>query len=137
MEKITTVADLRNAIQQLEYKQTNEWTLLKAEVLNVSENLKPLNLIKNTFKEATSSSEFKDSLLGSTVGLAAGYLSKSLFVGASTNPIKNVLGGLIQLGISTIVAKNPETIKMLADSALSLLNKKQENKVENQNEHSG
>ena len=125
MKKITTIAELKSAIQELENKQANEWCLLKEQLSTISENLKPLNLIKNTFKEFTSSAGFKDNLLGNIVGLAAGYLSKGLIVGATHNPIKKLVGALLQLEVTTAVSKNPETIKSLAGIILNLFKKKE------------
>lgn len=134
MEKITTVAELKSAIQELENKQAQEWPLLKEQFRTTSESLKPLNLIKSAFKDVTASSGIKDTLLGATVGLTAGYLSKTLIVGASQNPFKKLLGDLLQLGVSTIVSKNPEAIKSLAEGLLNFVGKKEENNIEHSDE---
>jgi len=136
MQKITTVADLKSAIEQLKYKQASEWSLLKEQFHHTYESLKPLNILKSTFREATSSPDFKGDLLGTTMGLTAGYLSKALIVGVSHNPIKKLLGTLLQLGISTVVSKNSESIKLLADSIVNFFKKKKETKVEIFNDHS-
>ena len=130
MQKITTAAELKIAIQQLEYKQAEEWPLLKEQFLLTYEGLKPLNLIKNTFREFTSSLAIKDNLWG----LTAGYLSKLLIIGASNNPIKKLLGALLELGISNIVSKNQDTIQSLVDKVIEFFNKNKEN--ENFNEKS-
>lgn len=134
MPKIKTSADLKYAIQILEEKQAVELQLLKEELLITYESLQPLNLLKNSFKKVVSTN-IKDTIIGSGVGLTAGYLSKKIVVGKSHNPIKNILGFLLQLGITTIVSKNPETIKWLAGKVLHLITKKNETKVENSNEH--
>lgn len=123
MEKITTGEDLKMAIQQLEDKQNGEWLLLKEQFLITYENLKPLNIIKNTIKDVTASADFKESVIGTTMGLTAGFLSKKLVVGASNNPIKKIAGALLQYGVSAVVARNPETIK-LADVIIKLISKK-------------
>ena len=52
MASITTAAELKNAIQQLEVKQAGEFKLMKEEFKNTYENLKLINIIKNTFKQA-------------------------------------------------------------------------------------
>ena len=60
------------------------------------------------------------------MGLAAGYLSKLLIVGASHNPITKLLGGLLELGVSNVVSKNPETIKSIVNNIIDFFNKKKE-----------
>ena len=111
MQKITTAADLKNTIQQLEYKQSNEWPLLKEQFLDTYESLKPANLIKSTFKELTTAPDFKGSLLDTTLSLAAGYLSKKAVVGSTHNPLKQLFGALLQMAVTGIVSKNADEIK--------------------------
>ncbi|MCX6181686.1 MAG: hypothetical protein NT150_07155 [Bacteroidetes bacterium] len=131
MEKITSAAELQNAIQQLEIKRANEYVLLTEQFHTTYESLKPLNIIKNTFNEVTSSPNFKDDLLGVTVGMATGYLSKAILIGATHNPIKKLLGTILQMGVSTAVAKNPDTIKSVIGSITDLFSKKKESKTDN------
>jgi hypothetical protein len=102
---ITAAADLKNAIHQLEQKQVHEWLLLKAQSLTTYEGLKPLNVLKNTLREASISIDVKDSLLVRTMGLTAGYLSRVLVAGSLLNPVKGVFGMLLQAGISAVVSK--------------------------------
>ncbi|HEX7412780.1 MAG TPA: hypothetical protein VF411_01955 [Bacteroidia bacterium] len=125
MQKIKTANDLKAAIQQLEIKQAYELVLLKEQFNTTYESLKPLNLIKNTFREAVSSPKVKNSLLATTIGLAGGYLSKKLMVGASKNPIKKIVGTLLELGVANVASKNSETIKWVADKLINFLSKKE------------
>jgi hypothetical protein len=133
MQKITTVEDLNFAIRQLESKQAQEWPLLKEQFLLTYESFKPMNVLKNTFKELTSSPEIKDNLLGTAVGLTAGFISNTLLGGVSKNPIKSILGSLVQFGISTLVAKNPETIKSVAGTIIKFFGKEKVTNNENSN----
>jgi len=124
MKKIKPSAILKIAIRELENKQAVEFALLKDQFLYTYESIKPFNFIKNTIKEITSSTNFKDDLLGTSAGLAAGYLSKEIVVMRSHNPLKKLLGTIVQLGISTVVAKNPEAIKLIAGKIINLIGKK-------------
>ena len=123
MQKIKTVADLKTAIQQLEYKQANQLLSLKEQFHATHESLKPWNVFKNTFKEFTSSPDFKGTILSTTIGLATGYLSKSLVVGASHNPIKKLIGSFLQLAVTNGVSKNPEVVKSMVGNILSFFSK--------------
>lgn len=90
MRKITTQSDLKLAISQLEMKQKLECFLLKEEAHNTYEQLKPLNLLISSFKDAV----------------------------ATSDGAKNILGKLLELGISFVVSKN----KTLIQSALNDIN---------------
>jgi hypothetical protein len=111
MEKINTENELRAAIVQLETTQAVEGKILKEQFHLTYESVKPINLIKSTLKEASASTEVKDSLLNISVGLAAGYFSKKLFEGVSHEPLRKLLGTALMLGITTAVAKNPVAVK--------------------------
>ncbi len=119
MEKITSVEELKKAILLLEIKQANEGVQLKEQLLVTYESLKPINLIKKIFTDITSSPDLKKDLLGTTVSLAAGYLSKKVAVGSTHNPIKQILGTLLQLGVTNIVSKNSDGIKNIGMKILS------------------
>lgn len=124
MQKIMNVVDLNNAIQQLEKKQAEEWPLLKTQVLATYEHFKPMNVIKNSIEEFTASPELKGKIIVTTLGLAAGIVSNTLLVGRSNNPITKMAGTLLQIGISTLIAKNPSSIKSFAGNILSFFTKK-------------
>jgi hypothetical protein len=111
MRQITTLIELREEIALLETTQVSNRIALKEQFKITYDSLRPLNLIKSTFKELTSAPDFKDDLLNSTIGIGAGYLSRKIIVGASHNPIKKLLGTLLQIGITSIVSKNGEGIK--------------------------
>lgn len=113
MQKITSTVELRTAILSLEIKKANEGRLLKEEIENTFDKLRPSNLIKNTLKELTTAPDLKGDLLNATIGLAAGYLSKKAVVGETHNPIKQLLGTLLQIGVTSIVSKNADGIKSI------------------------
>lgn len=131
MQKITTASDLKNAIQQLEYHQATEWPILKEQFHTTYESFMPLNIIKSTFKEVTSSPDFKDNLIGATLGLTAGILSKAIIIGVSNNPIKKLFGSLMQLEVATVITKNASTIKSLASNVVKFFSKKKKIRIEN------
>jgi hypothetical protein len=122
-KNISTRSELKIAVEQLELRQAEDWPLLKNEFLSTCEKLKPLNILKNTFKEFTSSTDFKDDMLGAAMGVTAGLISKALIVGVSKNPIKNILGSLVQSGISNIVLRNTENIKSTSANIINFFTK--------------
>ena len=129
METITSVVSLKNAIQLLEAEQTVKGIILKEQFQLTFESLKPINILKNTLKEVSSSPLLIDNILGSVVGLATGYLSKKIVVGASGNIFRNILGSILQFGVTNVVSRHPEGIKSIGQSIFQLLFRKKEDSV--------
>jgi len=122
MQTIKTTVDLKSTIQQLEYKQANELLLLKRQFHITYEGLKPANLIKSTFHELTTGPEFKGNILNATLSVAAGYLSKKVAIGSTHNPLKQILGTILQLGVTSVVSKNADGIKTVAAHLINTVN---------------
>jgi hypothetical protein len=113
MQNITNFDELKNAIKLLEVEQALKRQLLK-EQLNISyESLKPVNILRKTLKEITLSHDLTDNILGTASGLASGYLSKKIFIGASGNLFRKLIGSLLQFGVTTVVSQHPDVIKSL------------------------
>lgn len=119
MEKIRNITELRASIIFLEIKKDNEMRLLKEQFKVTYESMKPANLIKNKINEIITSPDLKQNLINATISLAAGYLSKKAVVGSTHNPLKQLFGTLLQLGVTSVVAKNTDGIK---STAMNLIN---------------
>jgi hypothetical protein len=125
MKKITSAIELKETILLLEIKQMHQAVLLKQEFKNTYESLKPVNIIKHKFNELLTSAESQENLLDTVIGVAAGYLSKKIIVGATHNPIKQLLGMLLQMGVTNIVSKNADGVKSTFGNLLTaILSKK-------------
>ncbi len=111
MQNITTVPELKAAIAVLELQQKLEADLLKDQFKSTYENLKPINLIKNTLHDLLSSKEIKQDLLSETLSMVIGFASKKLVFGNSHNPIKQFVGSLLQTSVSNLAFKNSDGIK--------------------------
>lgn len=124
MEKIKSENDLNAAILAMEKKREEDLKLLKEEFHLVSNNLKPLNLIKNTFKKATESPEVKQNLLNTTLGLSSGLVLKKILVGASAGPAKTIIGTALMLGITNVLSHNPEKVEKVKNSIIGFIQTK-------------
>jgi len=111
MKKITERETLRETIILLQARQAAELQLLKTQLHSTYESLKPINLIKNTFQEITSSPDVKNSLVNNAIGLATGYLSKKVLIGATHNPFKKIVGALVEFSVASFVAKRADKHK--------------------------
>lgn len=95
----------------MELKQANELIQLKEEFKDTLEGFKPMNLIRGAFKKATSSPDMKTDVLNAAIGLTTGFVTKKLMMGRSTNPLKKILGIILEMTIANKVAKNADVIK--------------------------
>lgn len=80
MGKINSIDELYEKINFLELKRSNDLNLLKEQAKISYESIKPINLIQNSLKEFSSSLNFKEELLNTSISLGVGYLSKKLLL---------------------------------------------------------
>jgi len=118
MQKITSIATLKDSILLLEDEQSIKGQLLKDQLFITYESLKPVNLIRHTLKEISSSPYLIDNISGSAMGLLSGFLSRKMFVGTSGNLIKKLIGSVLQFGVTNIVAQNSDMIKSVGQKVL-------------------
>jgi hypothetical protein len=130
MSKEFTAESLKEAIQLLEIKQAESEKQLRIELLNVYENLKPINILKNIARDAASSETLKHDAANTMASLMSGFISKKIIVGKSKNPFLKLIGIGVQLGMTTLVSKNYKIIK---DYVSNYINQFLENKESNEN----
>ena len=100
---------LTEDIAILKARQTYELQLLKEQFHHTYDNLKPINLIKNVFKDVTSSPVIKGNIINNVIGLAAGFLSRKVLLGTNHGPVRNILGGVLQFVVTNFITKKPDT----------------------------
>lgn len=119
-----TETDLEEAILILEAKKLEDEQMLKDQFHIVYDSLKPINILRNTIHQFGDSQELKTDLLNLSVGLTVGYLSEKLLVRGSHSPFKKLLGSAVMVGVTNVVAKNPEVTRMAGLSILRFLRNK-------------
>lgn len=124
MGKIKSMSDLEDTIQMLELKRDEEVEIMREVFYLTYESLKPINIIKNIFKESVTPFSGKDNLVNTSVGLGFGYLSKILFQSVVKLPFKNLIGSALMLSVENLVAKNPEVVSALSSLFLDVVSKK-------------
>ena len=112
MEKINQTEILKETIFLMKMKQAEELVQLKDQYHYTIESLKPLNLIKNAFGLMATSPEIKGNILNNIVGMTTGYLTKKVLLGSTHNPIKRILGTMLQFVITNVVTKHSEASKL-------------------------
>jgi hypothetical protein len=112
MKKIHQTKILKETIILMKMKQAEELVQLKDQYQYTIESLKPLNLIKNAFGLMATSPEIKGNILNNIVGMTTGYLTKKVLLGSTHNPIKRILGTMLQFVITNLVTKHSEASKL-------------------------
>lgn len=103
----------------MENKRNMQLRLLTVQFHISYESLKPINIIKSTFRDVTSSPDLKNNLINTAIGIGTGTLSKKLLIGRSLNPFKRLFGNMIQFAIANVVSKHGNGIKSKAMHLLS------------------
>jgi hypothetical protein len=124
MQKIESVAELKNAIQVLEVEQSDKGQLLKEQLLITYKSLRPGNILMSTVKDITSSPYLIDNILGTAMGLVSGFLTRKIFIGASGNKLKKLIGHVLQFGVINFVAMHPGAIKTIGWSIIQRFTRK-------------
>lgn len=130
MKPITTSAELKFAIMQLKSQQASDLVALKQEFARTREALKPMNLIRSSFREATASPDLKADVFNAVIGLTTGILTKKLIIGKTGNPFKKILGIVVEMAVANKVVKNADDIKSTGTMLFNKLFKKKEPKVD-------
>lgn len=101
MKAIDKKEELRDKIAFLQNRQQLELESLKEQFHITSKSLKPINLIKDSLQEITSSSDMKKDLLMGALNLTTGYFAHKM----EENPIKNILGKALNFIVNKFSAK--------------------------------
>lgn len=121
---MTEIENLNALILNAKSKQKLEFIELKSQLDIVYDSIKPINLIKDTWSEISTSNVIKGNILDSAIGLTTGYVSKKLLFGNSHNPIKNILGTVLEFAISNVTSKNTGILKALGSKVFAFIKEK-------------
>jgi hypothetical protein len=132
MKKPSPTIRLQNAIHLLEIEKSFREQQFKSQFQNAYTSIKPANLIKSAIKDITKSPNLVNNIIGTTVGIATGYLSKKIVIGTSANLFRKLFGSLLQLGVTTVIAKHPEAIKSIGKYIIDKLPLKKSTNSEKQ-----
>jgi hypothetical protein len=117
MKKLNQTDLLNEAITALAFKQKEDYENLKLQFKLTYDSLKPVNIVKNALLDMTSVPDLKNNIVSNVIGLTTGYLSKKVVLGGSHNPIKRILGNLLQFVVTNVIAKqsNPSHPKEIEE----------------------
>lgn len=111
MKKDKPIDLLQENIAVLAFKQEEDLAILKRQLEVTFDSLRPANLIKSAIIDMTSVSGLKSTLVSNAIGLTTGYLSKKIVLGGTHNPVKKILGNILQFIITNVVAQKTNTFQ--------------------------
>lgn len=106
MRQLNNIDDLKGAIEEMEQLQQLQKYELQQQFEITKQSLKPINIIKSSFRDFKNDPQTQNALVKSAAGVGLGLLTKNLFVGKSSSIIKNLLGGVIETGVKGLSANN-------------------------------
>jgi hypothetical protein len=109
-KKFNNADDLAQAIAELELKEAVQKKDIQETFSVVSENLKPLNLVRNGVRSVFSE-EHRGDLIKALFGLGTGMLSRKLLFGRTKGFLGKTVGKAVEWGIAGLVSNNAERIK--------------------------
>lgn len=121
MEKVTTTEELKAAIARLEYKQKEQWEGFKDNLEVAFDSLKPINLLRSTYRDFLNTPHMAENIIGTTLGLVTGFTTKKLIVRKSGNIIRNFAGGLAQMLITNFMSRYSGNLKSIGSGLIHKL----------------
>jgi hypothetical protein len=108
--KVNNREELTRAIAELELKAAAQKKDIQDSYAVVSENVRPVNLVKSGVRSVFSG-KYNDEMLNILIGLGSGMLSKKLFFGRARGFLGKTAGTALEWGMAALVSKNAERIK--------------------------
>ena len=122
-KRVKNAEDLALAIAELELIAAAQKKDIQETYKSVSENLKPLNMLKNGVRSVFSG-EYQEDIFNALLGLGSGFLGRRLLLGSSRGMVGKSIGKAIQWGLAGLVSKNAEKIKEKAGEFIDRFFKK-------------
>ena len=116
MENISTVTELRTAIQKLEMKTDEQKQDLEDRFHNLLESLKPRNLLKKYLSNFLSD-PLKNGVVNLALVAGTGYIVRKVLLRNTTGKFAKIFVDLVQLGVSGFIAAKSSKSKELKNQS--------------------
>lgn len=102
------------AIEALEAENALRAAQLKEEFELSAEKLSPAIAVTKTLRDVASLSLNLEDILGTAFGIASGYLTRKIYVRGSSSLFRQLMGIVVQFGMTNIAANNFDAVKSFA-----------------------
>jgi hypothetical protein len=134
MTKVDPNSELQEAILVLESKQKEELKQLKKEFEDVTERMRPQNIVKSGISQLRYSPKIRSTLITAGAGLLTFFLirkissgkkrrinsTKHTFSNPGAHQVKKAAGSLVKYIIAALISQNSDKIR---DVAVGLINR--------------
>ena len=107
MKPISTSAELKAAIAELEKKKEIQQLTIKGQFAETKRALNPVHLVKNTFSHVAEITEVKKTLISTIVGIGIGYFSNKAQAALKEDKLDRMVNNFIDQGMEKVVERNP------------------------------
>ena len=107
MKEISTSAELKAAIAELEKKKEIQQLTIKGQFAEAKQVLNPVNIVKNTFSRVAEMPEVKKTLISTVVGIGIGYFASRAKAALKEEKLDRMVNNFIDQGLDKIVQRNP------------------------------
>ncbi len=121
MNNLSSNQSIDEEVSLLKVKSENEFIELKQKFHAMIDSLNPVNIIKDTLLEVSSSPEIKDGLEKTAVGIASGLLVKKVMYSKTNSTLKKLTSVALQVLIPYLAAKHYNKIKLLGQKIIHIL----------------
>jgi uncharacterized membrane protein YeaQ/YmgE (transglycosylase-associated protein family) len=125
MHKISTVAELKASIRELEMKTKYQEQVVKQDARSTVKSIHPLNLLRIFIKRAANTPDIRSSAINTFVGLLAGSISRKIVIGKSRNIFKRTLGSAIRAFVTRWIFKKLPVVTETATRLVAKYKQKQ------------
>ena len=121
METITNALELKEAIQQLESDKVEQGIVLKEVFFQSIVQINPINRLEEQMNQASPFSLGSNSFVSKIAGVLSGILIKKWITGKNGNPVRKVLGSVVQLLATTLISQQSGRIALYGRLMYQLL----------------
>jgi len=110
MKPVSSAAELKEAIAELEKKRKLDEITLKGQLGRTREAVKPQNFIRNSFSSLAEMPEVKRTLVSTLIGFGLGYFSKKATEAVQEDKLNRLIGALVDHSMDKIIEQNPDSL---------------------------
>jgi hypothetical protein len=110
MKQISTSAELKAAIAELQKKKEIQQLTIKGQVAQTKQALKPSHLLKNTYSYIAETPEIKRTLISTLIGIGIGYFSKKATAALQEDKLDRMINNFVDKGLDQVVQNNPNAL---------------------------
>lgn len=121
MLPIKSRLDLKDRIQLIEQLETNQYSVLKNNLVRSLENLTPINIIKKTIDKILTTPDIKATVINTAILFTIRFFVKRIFTKTKNHTLKKIIGVGIEFLLANIITKNLAKIETIENKTSSYL----------------